>query len=76
MDVIQTTDSTGLVGQKRRRRAGPTKPIQIRIKPDLLARIEVAAARRGINRSAFMCGAITEKLESMGMFEPTGSGKP
>ncbi len=41
------------------------KPIQIRVDPELLKRIDRAAKRLGISRSAFIVSSTAEKLESM-----------
>ena len=41
------------------------KPTQIRIDPDLLVRIDRAAKRLGISRSAFIVSSAAEKLERM-----------
>lgn len=41
------------------------KPIMIRIQPELLDRIDKAARRRGISRTAFIVSSAAEKLESM-----------
>lgn len=47
--------------------AGETlrKPVQLRIHEDLLARIDSAAKRRGITRTAFIISSVAEKLEGM-----------
>ncbi|MBV9469974.1 MAG: ribbon-helix-helix protein, CopG family [Abitibacteriaceae bacterium] len=41
------------------------KPIMVRVDPDLLQRIDRAAKRLGISRSAFMVSSTAEKLERM-----------
>jgi hypothetical protein len=41
------------------------KPVMIRVDPDLLIRIDRAAKRRGISRSAFIVSAATKELEQM-----------
>lgn len=41
------------------------KPTMIRIAPDLLERIDRAAKRLGISRSAFIVSSAAEKLERM-----------
>jgi Ribbon-helix-helix protein, copG family len=41
------------------------KPTMIRVDPDLLARIDRAARRLGISRSAFIVSSAAEKLERM-----------
>lgn len=41
------------------------KPIQLRLRSDLLERIDRAALRRGITRTAFIVSSVTEKLETM-----------
>ena len=41
------------------------KPIMIRIQPELLGRIDRAAKRRGISRTAFIVSSAAEKLETM-----------
>jgi hypothetical protein len=41
------------------------KPTMIRIDPDLLERIDRAAKRLGISRSAFIVSSAAEKLERM-----------
>jgi Protein of unknown function (DUF1778) len=41
------------------------KPIQLRLRSDLLERIDRAAERRGITRTAFIVSTVTEKLEAM-----------
>lgn len=41
------------------------KPIQVRIDPDILTRIDRAAKRLGISRSAFIVSSAAEKLERM-----------
>jgi hypothetical protein len=41
------------------------KPTMIRIDPDLLIRIDRAAKRLGISRSAFIVSSTAEKLERM-----------
>ncbi len=40
-------------------------PIMIRITPDMLRRIDVAARRLGISRSAFIVSSTAERLERM-----------
>jgi hypothetical protein len=41
------------------------KPIMVRIDPDLLRRIDRAAKRLGISRSAFIVSSTAERLERM-----------
>jgi predicted DNA binding CopG/RHH family protein len=41
------------------------KPIMVRIDPDLLERIDHAAKRRGLSRSAFIVSSAAEALERM-----------
>jgi hypothetical protein len=41
------------------------KPTMIRIAPDMLVRIDRAAKRLGISRSAFIVSSAAEKLERM-----------
>ena len=41
------------------------KPTMIRVAPELLARIDRAARRLGISRSAFIVSSAAEKLERM-----------
>ncbi len=41
------------------------KPVMVRIDPDILGRIDRAAKRLGISRSAFMVSSAAEKLERM-----------
>jgi len=41
------------------------KPTMIRVDPELLARIDRAARRLGISRSAFIVSSAAEKLERM-----------
>ena len=41
------------------------KPTMIRINPDMLIRIDRAAKRLGISRSAFIVSSTAEKLERM-----------
>lgn len=41
------------------------KPITLRIDPDILKRVDRAAKRLGISRSAFMVSSAAEKLERM-----------
>ncbi len=41
------------------------KPIMIRIDPDMLERLNRAAKRLGISRSAFIVSSAAEKLERM-----------
>lgn len=41
------------------------RPIMIRIQPELLSRIDRAAKRRGISRTAFIVSSVAEKLEGM-----------
>lgn len=41
------------------------KPIMVRIDPDILARIDRAAKRLGISRSAFIVSSAAERLERM-----------
>ena len=41
------------------------KPIMVRIDPDILERIDRAAKRLGISRSAFIVSSTAEKLERM-----------
>ena len=41
------------------------KPITLRIDPDILKRIDRAAKRLGISRSAFMVSSSVEKMERM-----------
>lgn len=44
---------------------GNKKPIMVRVDPEMLKRIDRAAKRLGISRSAFMVSSTAEKLESM-----------
>jgi predicted HicB family RNase H-like nuclease len=41
------------------------KPIMVRIDPDILQRIDRAAKRLGISRSAFIVSSAAERLEKM-----------
>ncbi len=41
------------------------KPIQVRIDPGILERVDRAAKRLGISRSAFIVSSAAEKLERM-----------
>ncbi len=41
------------------------KPIMVRIDPDMLTRIDRAAKRLGISRSAFIVSSAAERLERM-----------
>jgi predicted HicB family RNase H-like nuclease len=41
------------------------EPIMVRIAPDLLSRIDNAAKRLGISRSAFIVSSTAERLERM-----------
>jgi len=41
------------------------KPITIRIDPDILTRVDRAAKRLGISRSAFIISSAAERLERM-----------
>jgi hypothetical protein len=41
------------------------KPMPIRIDPDMLQRIDRAARRLGISRSAFIVSSVAERLERM-----------
>ncbi len=41
------------------------KPIMVRVDPDILERIDRAAKRLGISRSAFIVSSTAEKLERM-----------
>lgn len=41
------------------------KPIMIRVDPDILERIDKAAKRLGISRSAFVVSSAAERLERM-----------
>lgn len=41
------------------------EPIMVRIAPDLLGRIDSAAKRLGISRSAFIVSSTAERLERM-----------
>lgn len=41
------------------------KPIMVRVDPDILARIDRAAKRLGLSRSAFIVSSAAEKLERM-----------
>ena len=41
------------------------KPIQVRIDPEILTRIDRAAKRLGISRSAFIVSSAAERLERM-----------
>lgn len=41
------------------------KPIMVRIDPDILKRIDRAAKRLGISRSAFIVSSVAERLERM-----------
>lgn len=52
-----------LVDEPRRQNK---KPTPIRIDPDLLERIDRAAKRMGISRSAFIVSSVAERLERMG----------
>ena len=40
-------------------------PVQLRFRSDILERIDTAAKRRGITRTAFITSSVVEKLESM-----------
>ncbi len=42
------------------------KPVMIRIAPEMLDRIDRAAKRLGISRSAFIVSSAAERLERMG----------
>lgn len=41
------------------------EPIMVRVAPDLLSRIDAAAKRLGISRSAFIVSSTAERLERM-----------
>lgn len=41
------------------------KPIMVRVDPDILVRIDRAAKRLGLSRSAFIVSSAAEKLERM-----------
>lgn len=41
------------------------KPIMVRVDPDILKRVDRAARRLGISRSAFIVSSVAEKLERM-----------
>ena len=41
------------------------KPMQLRLPPDFVDRIDRAAKRRGVTRTSFIAYAIAEKLEAM-----------
>lgn len=45
--------------------AGRKQPIMLRVAADLILRIDAAARRLGISRSAFMVSSTAEKLERM-----------
>ncbi len=42
------------------------KPVLVRIHPDMLARIDLAAKRLGLSRSAFIISSVAERVERMG----------
>ena len=46
-------------------RASKKKPTMIRIDPEMLSRIDRAARRLGISRSAFIVSSTAERLERM-----------
>jgi predicted HicB family RNase H-like nuclease len=53
-------------GQKIENERDPNKkPIMVRIDPDMLTRIDRAAKRLGISRSAFIVSSAAERLERM-----------
>jgi predicted HicB family RNase H-like nuclease len=41
------------------------KPIMVRVDPDILERIDRAAKRLGISRSAFIVSSVAERMERM-----------
>ena len=52
-------------GQATEERDANKKPVMVRIDPDILERIDRAAKRLGISRSAFMVSSAAERLERM-----------
>lgn len=44
----------------------PTPPVQMRIHPDLLERIDAAAAADGVSRTQWMCDAARTRLADAG----------
>jgi hypothetical protein len=57
--ALMTQPDPGLVKESAPNRI----PIMIRVDPDILARIDHAAKRLGISRSAFLVVSAAEKLE-------------
>lgn len=56
---------SGAGQQPEEESAANKKPIMVRIDPDMVTRIDRAAKRLGISRSAFIVSSAAERLERM-----------
>lgn len=57
--------ASGAAESGREEQGGNKKPIMVRVDPEILVRIDRAAKRLGISRSAFIVSSAVERLERM-----------
>lgn len=61
---VSGADESG-AAPEREEPGGNKKPIMVRVDPEILVRIDRAAKRLGISRSAFIVSSAVERLERM-----------